>query len=91
MIYWFAEFPAEPQVLPYDSTQHAENVAFLSGLIDEIAARADLVWPLTSDEARCRYCVYRSLCERGVAAGASDEGDLEDLEIQLAEVEEIAY
>jgi hypothetical protein len=92
LIYWFAEFPAEPEVLPYDSAQHAEDATFLTGLVDEIAGRADLIWPLTTDETRCRYCIYRSLCERGITAGTGDEGELEsDLEIELAEVEEIAY
>jgi hypothetical protein len=92
LIYWFAEFPAEPEVLPYDSTQHAEDAAFLTRLVSEIASRSDPIWPLTADETRCRYCVYRSLCERGITAGTGDESDLEqDLDIELAEVEEIAY
>ncbi|MGB8252846.1 MAG: hypothetical protein WCF08_06495, partial [Anaerolineaceae bacterium] len=30
---------------------------------------------LTSDERQCRYCVYRSYCERGVAAGQADDLD----------------
>jgi hypothetical protein len=92
LVYWFAEFPAEPEVLPYDSAQHAEDAAYLIGLVDEIAARTDPVWPLTSDEKRCRFCTYRSLCERGIAAGTGDESDVElDLDIDLAQVEEIAY
>ena len=92
LIYWFAEFPAEPEVLPYDSAQHVQDAAFLTSLVGEIVARADPIWPLTHDETRCRYCVYRSLCERGVTAGTGDEGDLEDdLDIELAEIEEIAY
>ena len=92
LIYWFAEFPAEPEILSYDSAQHAQDAAFLTSLVGEIVARTDPIWPLTSDEARCRYCVYRSLCERGVTAGTGDEGDLEDdLDIELEKVEEIAY
>jgi hypothetical protein len=92
MVYWFAEFPAEPETLPYDSAQHAEDGAYLTNLASEIAARADLVWPLASDETRCRFCVYRSLCERGGVAGVGDETEAElDLDIDLAEVEEISY
>jgi len=92
LVYWFAEFPADPEVLPYDSAQHADDATFLMGLADEIAARTEAEWPKTSEEMRCRYCTYRSLCNRGIAAGTGDESDVElDLEIALAEVEEIAY
>jgi len=92
LIYWFAEFPAEPEVLPYDAAQHAEDAAFLGSLVNEIAARSETVWPLTDDVRRCRFCVYRSLCERGVTAGASDESEIElDLEIDITEIQEIAY
>ena len=92
LVYWFAEFPAEPEVLPYDSAQHADDIALLTRLVDEIAARTEAEWPKTSEETRCKYCTYRSLCNRGVAAGTGDESDVElDLEITLSEVEEIAY
>lgn len=92
LVYWFAEFPAEPEVLPYSSTQHAEDAAYLINLVNEIAARAEAEWPKTDDEKRCRFCAYRSLCERGVAAGVGDEADVElDLDIEMAAVEEIAY
>lgn len=92
LIYWFAEFPAEPEVLPYDAAQHAEDATFLSSLVNQIAARAETVWPLTDNVQRCRYCVYRSLCERGVTAGSGDESEVElDLDIDITEIEEIAY
>ncbi len=92
LVYWFAEFPAEPESLPYNSAQHAEDAAYLTSLVSEIAARADAEWPKTDDEKRCRFCVYRSLCERGIAAGIGDETKAElDLDIDIAQVEEIAY
>jgi CRISPR/Cas system-associated exonuclease Cas4 (RecB family) len=92
LVYWFAEFPAEPEVLHYDSAQHAADAAFLTGLVDEIAARTEAEWPKTNEELRCKYCTYRSLCDRGIVAGTGDEGDMElYLEIELAQVEEIVY
>ena len=92
MVYWFAAFPAEPEVFPYDSAQHADDAAFLSGLVEEIAARAEAEWQKTDDTKRCHYCTYRSLCDRGTAAGIGDETDVElDLDIELEKVEEIAY
>ena len=99
MVYWFAAFPAEPEVFPYDSAQHADDATFLSSLVEEIAsagmempAHAEAEWQKTDDTKRCHYCTYRSLCDRGTAAGISDESQVElDLDIELAEIEEIAY
>jgi len=97
MVYWFAAFPAEPEVFRYDSAQHAEDAAFLSGLVEEIAsagigmpAHAEAEWLKTDDEKRCHYCTYRSLCDRGTTAGIGDETEV-DLDIELEKVEEIAY
>jgi len=92
MVYWFAAFPAEPEVFPYNSAQHTDDATFLSSLVEEIAARAEAEWQKTDDTKRCTYCTYRSLCDRGIAAGISDETKVElDLDIELAEIEEIAY
>jgi hypothetical protein len=99
MVYWFAAFPAEPEVFPYDSALHADDAAFLSGLVEEIAsaglgmlAHAEAEWPKTDDTKRCHYCTYRSLCDRGTTAGIGDETEVElDLDIELEKVEEIAY
>ena len=92
MVYWFAEYPAEPEILPYDPAQFADDDIYLGRLLAEIEARAERVWPLTPDERKCRFCTYRSLCERGVVAGAAppDEFDV-GLEIDLEEIDEIAY
>ena len=38
-----------------------------------IAASGPDDFPLTSDERRCKFCVYRSLCNRGVAAGSLED------------------
>jgi CRISPR/Cas system-associated exonuclease Cas4 (RecB family) len=92
MVYWFAAFPAEPEVFSYDSAQHADDTTFLSSLVEEIAARAEAEWQKTDDVKRCTYCTYRSLCDRGIAAGIGDESEVElDLDIDLEQVEEIAY
>jgi CRISPR/Cas system-associated exonuclease Cas4 (RecB family) len=39
MIYWFAEFPNEPEVLQYDAAQHANDRNYLNQLIQEIETR----------------------------------------------------
>ena len=94
MIYWFAQHPAQPVTLPYNAVQFAGDHTFLTQLIEEIEQRAadDGEWDKTPDERKCAYCVYRSLCQRGVKAGVvdPDEEDLE-IEINLEEIDEIVY
>ncbi len=77
MVYWFANFPDQPERLPYDATQFAADGRLLTELVVEIAGRTDTIFPLTDERARCRFCTYRSLCGRGVEAGDLDEADLE--------------
>lgn len=94
MIYWFAhaERPDQPVALPYDAAQHAADHRFLSGLIVEIEQRAAQAgeWEKTPHERKCAYCVYRSLCNRGVYAGVSDPDD-EDFDlVARINIEQIA-
>ena len=97
IIYWFADFPAQPEHFPYDTAQFMADGDYLSGLIAEIEHRDETVWPLTANERHCRFCHYRSLCERGVNAGPLDELDDEqaapaiDFDVDLEHVAEIAF
>jgi predicted RecB family nuclease len=80
MIYWFTEFPGEPEVFNYDSKRYAEDRSYLTSLVSEISSRSAGQFGLTSDERKCNYCVYRSLCERGGRAGnIQDSEEDEDL------------
>lgn len=98
MIYWFAhaEYPDRPVTLPYDAAQHADDDRFLIDLIEEIERRAtqDGEWDKTPNERKCAYCVYRSLCNRGVHAGISDP-DEEDFDlaarINIEQIDAIEY
>ena len=98
MVYWYPEFPWQPAVLPYGDTAHIENHDFLTRLIADIASRPQGDFPLTGDLQNCRFCVYRSLCERDMAAGHIAEMDEDgadsnwaELDIDLDDVAEIAY
>ncbi len=84
MMYWFATTPAQPVVFRYDGAQHAANGRRLQALLDNILGRDhEDAFPLVIDTEMnrrrfCNYCVYRSRCGRGAAAG--DLLDLEDLD-----------
>jgi CRISPR/Cas system-associated exonuclease Cas4 (RecB family) len=95
MVYWFAGHDGATERFPYDPDQHAASSEYLASLIAEISAVRDPIWPLTPDESLCRFCNYRSLCERGVKAGflADLDEDVEpaDLEIDLEQIAEVEF
>jgi len=77
MIYWFAEAPNEPEIIRYSADQYARDEAYLKSLIAEINGLGPEAFTLTSRVERCRFCTYRSLCDRGVEAGDVNELDTE--------------
>lgn len=97
MVYWYADQNGESVHIPYSQEQFEADEQFLTGLIAEIDARED--FPLTEDESRCKFCTYRSLCDRGRQAGSLaewdagdvDELDLDVLEIDIDQIAEIAF
>ncbi len=94
MIYWFANFPDEPHIFPYDTGQCEGDEAYLFSLIEEIKGLEERDFPLRTDQDRCGYCGYRSLCRRGESAGdfteAEEEWELDDdLEVSI-DVEQTA-
>lgn len=94
MVYWFANDPQHPVTLTYSARQHEAHRRYLTALMQEISERTDAVWPLTPNAQHCRFCTYRSLCDRGVEAGdwaAFDEDREPDLDFSLADVPEVAF
>ena len=69
MIYWFTDFPDEPEHFVYSQGEHQSNRAFLLQLIKEIQVLKEGQFLYTPFEKRCLFCNYRSLCNRGVQAG----------------------
>ncbi len=89
MVYWFAEYPGEPVSFTYDAARYRAAEADLAALVERAA---NPPYPRTSDERHCRYCRYRSLCQRGVEAGdmAEMEDELEKRDFDLPDLEQIA-
>lgn len=80
MIYWYPEFPNEPEIIEYDSAQFQSDRRDLTLLIQSIHAREDGTFELTEESERCKFCSYRSLCERGDKAGDFTRSKGTDLE-----------
>jgi len=92
MIYWLANFPAQPIKLIYTETQYDKDWQHLENVITRIAKQDE--FNTTKDEKKCRFCFYRSYCDRGGIAGNWND-DIEislDLpELSLEEIEEIEF
>jgi hypothetical protein len=80
MKYWFAEFPSNSVDLPYDQKTFENDRAVLTGLIEEILRTPEDQFLKTRDEKKCRFCVYRSHCDRGMQAGDLMDYENYDLE-----------
>jgi hypothetical protein len=98
MVYWFPEFPDESEVSNYSTDQYLRTEDLLKGMIEDVSKRKYGDFPLTDDDRKCKYCVYRSLCDRGLTAGdiaRIDEGNGVDSnksdEIDFNEIEEIEF
>jgi CRISPR/Cas system-associated exonuclease Cas4 (RecB family) len=72
MVYWFAEYPDQPERFPYTASVFQADRDFLVELAASISVLEDDDYPRTTVVRRCEYCIYRSLCERGVKAGSLD-------------------
>jgi hypothetical protein len=96
MRYWFAAHGGATETFAYDAAQMAADQARLLALVNEIDGRTE--FPLTPDERKCAYCVYRSYCERGEKAGdlagwdeSEDGTDLDDFVLDLDQIAEIEF
>jgi hypothetical protein len=98
MVYWYSNFPTSPLVFPYDREKYYRDGETIAGLIGEIEALRNQEAPKTENKKRCWYCVYRSLCNRGVSAGPLEgveeegsESDDFDIELDLEQIAEIEF
>ena len=98
MVYWFAEQPKEAHIFTYSAEQFQADHDYLLGLVEEIETLSEANFHLTADESKCKYCTYRSLCDRGISAGRIDPGEIiddsagsEDFELDFDQVAEIEF
>ena len=95
LIYWFANYPRQVERFPYDAGQHTAAATALASLIIEIGAREQEEWPLTEDLRLCRYCTYRTFCDREQVQGEDTEPEPEsdpfDFELDLEQIAEVEF
>ena len=94
MIYWFADFPAEPARFVYKADQYKRDWDALTKIADEIISTSD--FPKTDEVSKCSYCPYRSYCNRGIRAGDAADAELETeaeelFDINFEQIGEIAF
>jgi len=98
MVYWYPYHPLTPISFPYSFRQQENDQSDLEGMVKEILAIRETIFPLTMDITKCKFCTYRSLCERGDKAGDLDELESmdglppdQDWELDFEKIEEIAF
>ena len=79
MRYWFTSQPDEPEVFPYSQEKFTADERYLTTLLTEIDELVEMEFEMIDQDKPCKYCVYRSLCDRGITAGP--------LEVQEEQVE----
>jgi len=94
MLYWYPQFPDEPELFKYNRKKLKQDEQFLSELIERVKDAAQHNnFPLVENQKPCATCVYRSLCDRGIGAGLFEplDKDLEDtLEVSALAWDQIA-
>jgi RecB family exonuclease len=84
MLYWFVTHPNQPVWINYGDAQHEQAKNKLSGLLQPLSGRLEsetsAEWPKTSDVKKCKFCVYRSLCDRGIRPESTSEFDESEIE-----------
>ncbi len=78
LTYWFAQMPGKILVFPYTAEQYADDERNLSNLMEYIAHLGDEDFLLSEDLRQCRFCTYRSYCERSFAPGNSSDLEEDD-------------
>lgn len=77
--YWFPNAPDKPEIIGYTQDQYLADHDFLLGIIQQIASTPVGLFLLTTQEEHCKFCEYRSLCDRGRTAGDWQENQEADI------------
>jgi CRISPR/Cas system-associated exonuclease Cas4 (RecB family) len=73
MSYWYPNFPDSPVTFSYSQTQLENDRQEIISMINEIRNLDEKDFVKTDQLSTCKYCRFRSLCDRGVQAGISED------------------
>jgi CRISPR/Cas system-associated exonuclease Cas4 (RecB family) len=99
MHYWYPLASEHEEVFPYSDNKNAKVKIDLEKILAKInnsrSEGAD--FPLTDNKTTCKYCVFRSLCNRGTTAGTFEKSpsieheDLTNVQFDIDQVSEIEF
>jgi hypothetical protein len=73
MSYWFAQFPNDVVDISYREDAFKDDGNYFMTLFTEIKGQKESDFIMTNNHNHCKFCVYRSLCDRGSQAGISED------------------
>jgi CRISPR/Cas system-associated exonuclease Cas4 (RecB family) len=97
MIYWYANFPTSPLEINFNENYLKEDQRYIIKIVKEINQLTDYSFPMTDNINRCKFCTYRSFCNRGTKAGSFEEIDdfdnqkLDDFSLDFEQIAEIEF
>lgn len=98
MVYWCVSGPGDVVRIDYSPALFERDQVMLLDVVSRVVSGVDGDWPLTVDENACRFCNFRSLCDRGVYAGALDDfgNEFDNIArgadfLSLREVDEVGF
>lgn len=99
MQYWYPLADVHEEFFPYSDGLHQDSSMTITDLIGQIEdiVSSSKQFPLTADHSQCKYCIFRSFCERGsetnqIQPGADlDSEDLSNVHFDFDLIKEIEY
>lgn len=99
MHYWYPLNSEHEEIFPYSDEKHASLKLDLDQIITNIN---NLIlngseFHLTDDQTSCKFCVFRSLCNRGSTAGSFENSmllereDIKNIQFDMDQVSEIEF
>lgn len=65
LIYWYTSFPQNPETIRYNDNQYTIDREYISNIVGRITQLSVEDFVRTSNNKTCRFCHYRTLCDRG--------------------------
>jgi hypothetical protein len=98
MLYWYPLCDEPRELFTYSDQLHLETKEFIENSIIQIGKyQSSDKFPLTEDLSHCRFCPFRSLCDRGITPGnfenylPIDQEDLSNEHFDMNDFNEIEY